>query len=175
MPLTKQKKEDILKDLTENFKKAKIVVFVNFHGLNVSLANDLRKMLRNAKTNYLVAKKTLIKKAIESVGFSGDMPKIDGEVSLAFSESDSIDFLKELKDFAKKNKIKLLGGVFENKFIGDETVVMLANIPPREVLLGQFVNVVNSPIQGIVGTLNAVVGGFVNVLREIKNSRSQLN
>jgi large subunit ribosomal protein L10 len=169
MSITRQKKGEILKDLEENFKKAKIIVFVNFHGLNVSAAAELRKLLREIGVKYLVAKKTLIKKALEGFGFGGELPKLEGEISLAFSESDPIISAKTLEQFAKKNKtIKLLGGIFENKYIGSEILVMLANIPPREVLLGQLVNVINSPIQGLVVTLNRVMENFLNVLSQIK-------
>lgn len=166
--ISKQKKEEILKDLQENLKKAKDVIFVNFHGLNVSATNELRKLLRNLKVKYLVAKKTLIKKAFDSINFAGDMPELEGEIALAFSSDDPIVLARELKQFAKNHKIKFLGGVFENKYIDSNTVIMLANIPPREVLLAQFVNIINSPIQGTVVTLNGIITKFVRILSEIK-------
>jgi len=171
--ITKQKKEEILKKLETNLKKAKIVVFVNFHGLSVSLANELRKILRSADVTYMVAKKTLIKKALESFGFSGEMPKLDGEIAIAVSNSDPIASAKVLEEFAKKNKdkIKLSGGVFENKYIGAETVAMLANIPPREILLGQIVNIINSPIQELVVALNGITTKFVRTLGEIAKKK----
>lgn len=171
--ITKQKKEEILKKLEINLKKAKIVVFVNFHGLSVSLANELRKILRNMGVTYVVAKKTLIKKALETFGFSGEMPKLEGEIAIALSEGDPIASAKALEQFAKKNKgkINLIGGVFENKYIGAETVIMLANIPPREILLGQLVNIINSPIQGLVVTLNGITTKFVRILNEIAKNK----
>jgi len=170
--ITKQKKQEILKDLENNFKKAKLVVFVNFHGLNVSASAELRKLLREIGVKYLVAKKTLIKKALESFGFSGELPKLEGEISLALSEGDPLAPAKTLEQFAKKNKtIKLLGGVWDNKYINSETMMTLANIPSREVLLGQLVNVINSPIQGLVVTLNGITQKFVRVLSEISKKR----
>lgn len=172
MPITKQKKEEILKGLQEKLKGAKIIIFVNFHGLNVSRASELRVILRNIGSEYTVAKKTLIKKALSQFGFEGEIPSLDGEAAMAFSESDPIGPARELNSFAKKNNIKILGGVFENKFIGSETVVMLANIPPREILLGQFANVINSPIQGVVGVLQGILRNFVGVLSEAQKKRS---
>ncbi|MBI4692035.1 MAG: 50S ribosomal protein L10 [Candidatus Terrybacteria bacterium] len=174
MSITKQKKEEILENLKESLKKAKIVVFVNFHGLSVSLANELRKILRSMGVTYMVAKKTLIKKALETFGFSGEMPKLEGEIAIAVSDSDPLASAKALEQFAKKNKdkIKLGGGVFENKYIGAETVIMLANIPAREILLGQLVNIINSPIQGLVVTLNGLVSKFVRTLEEIAKKKS---
>jgi large subunit ribosomal protein L10 len=165
--ITKQKKEEILKDLKKALKKAKAVVFVNFHGLNVSISTQIRMALRKSGIKYFVTKKTLIRKAFEEFGFSGEMPVLEGEIALAISEDDPIVLAKELKSFFDKKNIKIAGGVFENRFIDDKTVVMLANIPPREVLLAQFVNVINSPIQGLVVTLDGVMGKFVRTLNEI--------
>lgn len=173
MTTTRQKKEEIIKDLKENLKKAKLIIFVNFHGLNVSAATQLRRLLGNIGARYLVAKKTLIKKALESFGLEGEILNLEGEVAMAFCEQDPILSAKAIEQFAKKNKaIKILGGVFENKYIGQKSVIMLANVPPREVLLGQFVHVINAPIQGLVVTLNGVMRNFVNVLNQIKNVKT---
>lgn len=169
MAITRQKKEQILKNVKDGLKKAKLVVFVNFHGLNVEAANELRKLLKNVGVGYLVAKKTIIKKAFEQFKFEGEMPNLEGEIALAVSDGDAIVQAKELQQFAKKTKkISLIGGIFENKYIGAETVVMLANIPSREVLLGKFVNIINSPLQGLVGTLQGNIRNLVSVLSQIK-------
>lgn len=172
MAVTKQKKEEVLRKLKDGLKKSKFIVFVNFHGLNVASAGELRKMLRKMEAGYSVVKKTLIKKALEEIKFSGDIPELEGEIGVAFSENDSVETIKSLRDFAKKKNIKLIGGVFENKYIDDKTVIMLANIPPREILLAQLVNVINSPIQGVVVSLNEIMGNFVRVLNQIKNVKT---
>jgi len=168
MSLTKQKKQEILKDLETNLKKAKIVIFVNFHGLNVVNSNKLRKLLREIGVRYLVVKKTLAKKALEMIGLKGEMPNLEGELALAFSEQDPIISAKTLEKFAKENKtIKLIGGVWDNKYINSETVLTLANIPSREILLGKLVYIINSPIQGLVGVLNGITKNLVSVLNQI--------
>lgn len=167
MPITKQKKTEILKDLKEALKKAKAVVFVNFHGLNVSISTQIRRVLRKSGIKYFVTRKTLIRKAFEEFGFSGEMPVLEGEIALAISEDDPIILVKELKNFFDKKNIKIIGGVFENRFIDEKTVVMLANIPSKEVLLAQFVNVINSPIQGTVVALNGIISKFVRTLNEV--------
>ncbi len=167
--ITKQKKQEILKDLETNLKKAKIIIFVNFHGLNVTASHKLRKMLREIRVHYLVVKKTLAKKSLEVVGFKGTLPNLEGELALAYSEQDPIISAKALEKFAKENKaIKLIGGVFEDKYIGPESVIMLANIPPKEILLGKLVYIINSPIRGMVVTLNGVIKNLVSVLSQIK-------
>lgn len=155
--ITKQKKQEILRDLEAGLKKAKIVIFVNFHGLSVSAAHNLRKLLREIGVTYVVVKKTLAKKALEAIKFEGEIPKLDGELAVAYSEDDSIASAKALDVFAKKNKtIKLIGGIWENKFISQESIIALANIPSREILLGKLVYIINSPIQRLVATLNSI-------------------
>lgn len=171
MAITRQKKEETIKDLKEKLKKSQVIIFVNFHGLNVLAVSDLRRKLREIDTGYKVVKKTLIKKTLENFGLEGEFPELEGEVAVVFSESDPIAPAKLIKEFAKKNSIKLVAGVFENKYIDGNTVVMLANIPPREVLLGQLVNVINSPIQGLVVTLNGVISKFVRTLGEIAKNK----
>lgn len=173
MAITRQKKEEILKNLRENIKQANIVVFVNFHGLSVLKAMELRKMLRQIGAGYVVVKKTIIKKAFEKSGFSGELPELEGEIALAFSKEDPIASAKTIEQFAKKNKtIKIMGGMFESNFVGSDKIIVLANIPPREVLLSQFVNVINSPIQGVVSVLDGVIRNFAVVLNQIAKSRS---
>lgn len=155
--LTKQKKQEILKELETGLKKAKIVIFVNFHGLNVSAAGKLRKILREIGVKYLVVKKTLAKKALEAIKFEGVMPEMEGELAVAYSESDPLASAKALEDFARKNKtIKLIGGIFENNYMDSESIIALANIPSREILLGKLVYVINSPVQGLVVALSRI-------------------
>jgi len=138
----------------------------------VSGVNELRRALRNIGAKYAVAKKTLIKKAFEQVGFNGATPDLEGQIGLVFSENDPVPAARELKNLAKKLEIKVIGGIFENKFVEAGEFAKLADIPAREVLLGQFVNVINSPVRGMVGALNGVIRNFVVVLNEIKQKRS---
>ena len=90
MAISRQKKEEILKNLREDIKQAGIIVFVNFHGLSVLRATELRRVLRQIGAKYVVAKKTIIKKAFEKSGFSGELPELEGEIALAFSKEDPV-------------------------------------------------------------------------------------
>lgn len=157
MAVTRQKKQEILKELEKDLKTAKVVIFVNFHGLSVKLANELRKMLKKTGVKYLVAKKTLLKKVLGAFSFEGDLPELEGEIGIAVSELDSLETIKTLQQFAKKNKtLKLTAGIWENKYIDGEKVMALANIPSREILLSQLVNIIKSPVQRLVVTLNSI-------------------
>lgn len=161
MAITKEKKSNIIDKLKSIAKKGKTIVFVNFHGLSVGGVNELRKNLREKTVGYYVAKKTLIKRAFGEAGFSGEIPELDGEIGLAYLSDESGDVLspiKEVYNFQKKNTevVKIAGGVYEEGFVSSEFVMQMAQIPNRETLYAQFVNLINSPIQGLAMALDQI-------------------
>jgi len=171
MPITRQKKEEILKELEGDFKDSKIIIFVNFHGLGVSLTNKLRRLLREINAKYLVAKKTLIKKALGSVNLLENVPKMEGEIALVVSKDDPLAPAKILDKFIKENKLlAFIGGVYDGKYIDSKTIKEIASIPSREILFGKLVYVIVSPQRGLVVTLNGVIRNLVGVLSQIAAS-----
>ncbi len=157
MPQNKENKKEVVKKLKEIFKDSKSLVFVNFHGLKVSQSSELRKNLRKEKLNYLVAKKTLIKKALEGAPLKGEIPALNGEVALAYGE-DLTAPSREIYEFQKKNKenISILGGIFDGEYKNQDEMISIASIPALQVLYGQFVNLINSPIQGFAMVLSEI-------------------
>lgn len=172
MAITKQKKEDILKELNDWVKKAKVVVFVNFHGLTNVLSQELRRLMRGSEARYLVAKKTLVKKVLDEAGFSGEMPVFDGELGLVFGEGDVVSPVKNLFKFTKAHaEVVMVGGVLSKSYLDKTSVIKLAELPSREVLLAQFLGVANSPVRGLVGVLSGAQRNLVNVLSQIKSQK----
>jgi len=157
MAITKDKKKDILDGVSAFLKTSASVVFVNFHGLTVAEITEMRSKLRESNVLYKVAKKTLIKKALNDGGYTGEMPELPGELALAYS-SDLLDPAREVFEFEKKfkNKISIVGGVFDGQFKTKEEMTVIASIPGRQTLYAQFVNLINSPIQGLVIGLDAI-------------------
>ena len=157
MPITKDKKKVTLEKIQDAVKDSSSVVFVNFHGLTVTESSEMRNALRANDVKYFVAKKTLIKKAFEGGKIENELPALDGEVAIAYG-SDAIAPAREVYAFQQKftGKLSILGGVFEGSFKDKESMMSIATIPPLQVLYGQFVNLINSPIQGLVIALNAV-------------------
>lgn len=173
MAITRQKKEEIVKKTEDILKNSESIVFVNFHGIGVKDTDELRSSLREKGVGYSVLKKTLVKRVLKESGFEGDVPQLDGELALAYSE-DAIAPARGIMEFQKKHKkvISPLGGVFESRYIGIDEVKQLALIPSREVLYGQFVGLLNSPIQQTVGVLNNVVGSLVIALDQIAQAKA---
>lgn len=157
MAISKEKKEGILNKVKDSIKGAQSVVFVNFHGLNVGEVTDLRRKLSEENVGYFVAKKTLIKKALEEQKYEGEIPQLDGELALAFAD-DLTAPARGVYDFQKthKNNISILGGVFEGKYMDQVAMTEIAAIPATNVLYGQFVNLINTPIQQIVTVLDKI-------------------
>lgn len=157
MAITKDKKSEILNKLKDKVLKAETIVFVNFHKLPVAQTTELRKNLTSQNVHYMVAKKTLIGRAFKEAGIAGEMPVLDGEVAMAYGD-DQILPAKLVYEFQKKNAelIKIIGGVFEGKYMDQPSMMSVATIPGREILYGQFVNIINSPIQGFVMALDQI-------------------
>lgn len=157
MAVSKAKKAESLKKIEKIAKDSKSIVFVNFHGLPVNDTNAMRKLMTKSDIGYTVAKKTLIKKALTGITVSGVCPEFVGELALAYGE-DLIAPAREVYAVEKKNKdkFKILGGIFNGEYKNAEEMIAIASIPSRETLYAQFVNVINSPIQGFVMALDAI-------------------
>lgn len=155
MAITKAKKETILSKLEGVKGEADSIVFVKFNGMTVANITTMRESLRQKGVGYYVAKKTLMERAFGS-SYEGSMPQLDGEIAIAYS-TDAIAPAQNIKEHALKYKdsLAIVGGVFQGVFKNQAEMTEIASIPPLQVLRGMFVNVINSPIQGMVIALNA--------------------
>jgi len=169
MPLTKEKKSQVLKEVSEWARKSNIVIFVNFHGLTMEVSTKLRALMRGVGAKYLVAKKTLIRKALEEFGFSGQMPDLKGEVGMVFGQDEISVPAKSLAKFAKEHpEVSILGGIYEKGFVAMDSVAKIAALPEKDVLIGRFIYMVNAPMRQLVGVLQAPMRDFISVLSQIK-------
>lgn len=157
MAINKQKKEQIIEKLQEGFKSAKSLVFVNFKNLSVGNATEMRQGLKDEGVSYTVAKKTLTKRVLDEQKYEGEMPALEGELALAWSE-DLTAPARGIWNFGKKfpDTLKILGGVFEGKYMNASEMEEIATIPGIPVLRGKFVNIINSPIQRMAIALNEI-------------------
>ncbi|MDO8408268.1 MAG: 50S ribosomal protein L10 [bacterium] len=159
MAISKDKKRELLAKLADVLAEARSVVFVSFSKLTVTDASAMRHALSQEGVRYLVAKKTLLRLALASRGYEGQAPELPGEVALAWTAlADTTVPARAIYAFGKKLKgaVVLVGGVFENAFADAAAITAIAIIPPLPVLRGMFVNVINSPIQGLVIALDKI-------------------
>ncbi|MEK7612573.1 MAG: 50S ribosomal protein L10 [Patescibacteria group bacterium] len=146
MAITKQKKEEIVAKVEEIAKKAKTIVFANFKKLTVNDQTQMRRSLRAQDVGYTVAKKSLLRRVLESAGYEGQVPELEGEIAIAYG-SDELAPARELATFVKKfpEQLAFAGGVFGGKFVSKEEIASIAAIPGMETLRAMFAQVINSP------------------------------
>ena len=157
MAITKEKKKEIITGLEKVVKDSKSMVFVQFNKLLVKDASLIRRSLKSEDIGYVVAKKTLFKRVLNSAGIKGDAPTLDGELAVVYGE-DVIAPARSIYDFQKKldGKVSILGGIFDGEYRSQKEMLSIASIPSLQVLRGMFVNVINSPIQRFAIALNAI-------------------
>lgn len=169
MTVTRKMKEQSLADLTKRFKDAKSVVFSENKGLTVKEIQELRKILRENKSDMKIAKKTLMKIAAKEAGYS-DIPDdiMPGAVGIVFSYDDVVAGAREIYNYAKKHEaLSLLGGLLDGKVLSFAEAKTLATIPSKQELLTKLVYVLKSPIAGFHGALHGTLAGFVRTLDAI--------
>lgn len=158
MAITKDKKREIIAKIEDALKNATSAVFVRFNKLNVADTANMRRTLKKEGVGYYVAKKTLMRLALEKRGFAGTLPELPGEIALVWGEGDATVPARGIYEHVRKLKgaLTIVGGIFENAFADAAQMTAIAVIPPMPVLRGMFANVINSPLQRFAIALNEV-------------------
>ena len=156
MAISKGKKVEVIEKITAGLKEAETVTFVNFHGLTVKEVTELRRALRAEGVKYYVAKKTLVKRALDAEKVTGTQPELTGELALAWS-NDAVASARGVFEFQKthKEKVKLLGGVYQGAYMNQAEITTLAMIPGMNGLRGQFLSLLQNSIAGVVRVIDA--------------------
>jgi len=117
----------------------------------------MRRALRAQNVSFKVAKKTLIKRALDTKGYEGTMPELVGELAMAAS-ADLLDSAREVYEFEKKfkEKITIMGGVFDGVYKNRAEMLVIASIPGRDTLYAQFLQLISSPVSGFVRALDQI-------------------
>jgi len=173
MPKSKLQKQETIKSLEDGLKSAKAVVFANFQGLKVSEAEELRRECRKNDIKVVAAKKTLVKRACQEMGLTDVDPKIfSGGVATFMALGDEVSAARIVNNFSKTHEIlQVFGGVLEGKFINVAMVKSLANLPSKQELLAKLVGSINAPVSGFVNVLAGNLRGLVGVLNNIAKSK----
>ncbi len=168
--MANQKKIDIVDAATKSFENSGGVYFTKYTGLDVPSITGLRKSFTSNSVQFSVIKNTLTKIAAKNAGLEGKFDDLlNGQVAIAFSE-DPVAPARVIKDFLKENKdsLEVLGVFFEGELYDADKYKQLASLPSKEVLLGQFVSCLNSPMFKLVSTLNSSMSKVVFALKAIQ-------
>ena len=168
-----EQKKAVVAAMSEKLKSSCAGVLVNYQGINVTDDTALRKELREAGVEYMVAKNTLLKRAAESAEISGLEPSLEGATAIAISENDYVAASRILCKFAKDHDFfKIKSGFIDGKVIDSKEVSNLAKLPSREVLIAQVLGGLNAPISGLANVLNGTIRGLVVALSAIAAKQS---
>ncbi len=156
MAITKEKKTEVVEKVHGIAQTAKTIVFANFKKLPVNQQNELRQALRAQGIGYTVAKKNLVRRGFGDT-FAGDIPELNGEISLVYGE-DELAPAREFAVFVKKypEQLAFAGGVFGGKYITKDEITSIAAIPGMQILRAQFVQLINSPLQRLAVVLDQI-------------------
>ena len=170
--LTKEQKKQIVEELADRIKRQQSLIFTDVTGVNVTEIQGLRKKLREAEIEYKVAKKNLIKLALEKdpirQELSNGVKKLTGTIGLAISYKDPIRSAKILDNFSKEHKeFKILGGIMENKVLAIEDIEELAKIPSKDELLTMFIGSLKAPITNFANILQGSTRNLLLILKQI--------
>jgi large subunit ribosomal protein L10 len=167
-----KEKQQIAEDLRDRLSKSAIIVLTDYQGLDVAAMNDLRRKLRAEEIEYQVVKNTLLTRAAEDSDIALIKDYFKGPSAIALSYDDPIAPAKVLSQFAKENsKLEIKVGVMNGQVLDPSAIKALAQLPPREVLLGQFLSALNAIPTSFVRTLAEVPRSFVSVLAAIRDQK----
>jgi large subunit ribosomal protein L10 len=162
MAKTKAQKGEIITKLEDAFKNGASSVFVHFTKVTVAEESAMRRQLRKEGVSYFVAKKTLIRRALESLGHAHAELPLEGEVAIAYGGGEDATVASRLiHEFGKKltDKLSILGGIFEGKLVDAAHMREIATIPPLKSLQAMFAQLLNSPRQRFAVVLSKVAEG----------------
>ncbi len=171
MAKTKLQKQEALRDIQHGFEDSKLVVLTSYSKMPVQDVSQLRRKLNQESVSLKTVKKTLLKKAMTDIVDENDMLEI-GNLSLAYGK-DETTAAKVLAEFVKTHEnFKILGGWLENKFLTKDRVSALAKLLSKEETLAKLCGTLNGPLNSFVRVLNGNTRGLVNVLKAIKDQKS---
>ena len=175
MPKTREQKKEILNNLIDQIKEAKMIVWFRMFGLPVNDQNKLKLEMKKNNAKLQVVKKTLIDLAFKRLSIEGlDVSDIYNTLTFGFVfDEDFVPALKTLYNFSKdqEEKIEIIGGFDKERFFDATEVIALAKLPSKEVLLGKVVGSLNAPISNFVFVLNNTLAKLIWALNAIKEKK----
>jgi large subunit ribosomal protein L10 len=174
MAKTRPQKEIEVQELTDRLQRMKVAVFATNGGLKVKEVTALRSLLRQNNVDFMVAKKTLLKRALAAANMSGiDVSGIQASFGIAFGLTDEVAPAKLLAQFAKNHEaLTFLGGIMNSSFVPVEQIEALAKLPTRDQLRGQLVGTLAAPLSGLVNVLAGNLRGLVRVIDAVRERRA---
>jgi large subunit ribosomal protein L10 len=166
--MNREEKSATIQEIAAQIEASEAIFAVDYRGISVSQAAELRTKLREHDSSFRVVKNRLTKLAAEQVGEARLDELLQGPTALTFVKGDTAAAAKAITTFNKEHKVLTYkGGFMEGASLDDDAFKSIAQLPSREVMIGQFAGVVASPLTGLVRGLGALISGLALQLGQI--------
>jgi large subunit ribosomal protein L10 len=165
--VNRDQKASAVAEIADQIKESQAVFAVDYRGITVAQVAELRGKLRDSDATFRVVKNTLTERAADAADAEALKSVLEGPTALTFVRGDAAGAAKAIADFQKATGGELLpfkGGLMEGAAVDAAQITAISKLPSREVLYGQLVGLVASPITGLARSLNQLVGGLAVAL-----------
>src|SRR6476646_5644790 len=166
--MNREAKSATIQEIAAQIEASEAIFAVDYRGISVPQAAELRSKLREADASFRIVKNRLTKLAADKAGEDRLAELLEGPTALTFVRGDTAQAAKAISTFNKEHEVLTFkGGFMEGLVLDEGKFKSIAKLPSREVLYGQFAGIVASPITGVVRGLNALIQGLASQLGQI--------
>jgi large subunit ribosomal protein L10 len=166
--MNRDQKSAVIEEIAAQIEGADAVFAVDYRGISVPEAADLRARLRDANATFRVVKNSLTERAADRAGAETLKQLLEGPTAFTFVHGDAATAAKAISDFARvTNALAFKGGLMDGQELTAEQIGAISRLPAREVLYAQLVSTVAAPVTGLVRGLAALIGGVARQLQQI--------
>jgi large subunit ribosomal protein L10 len=168
-------KQAIVESLSSTLSEAPLIALVDYNGITVEQINQIRRSLESKGINYVVAKNTLILKAVEGSDKEGLAPYLKGMTGLVISNEDAIGSAKAIREVSKefKTTFNIKGGFFDGDILNAIGVDKVADLPSKEELLSTLLRTIQEPARQILGVLQGPARDLMFLLKNYEEKLSE--
>lgn len=172
--MKRSEKEEIVAEVAEVARRARGLFFTDFTGLTVEQITELRREFRKSGVQYRVAKNTLIRKALQSLGsYDAVSDRLVGPTGVAFAFDDPVAPAKIIQKFREKyDRPSLKVCVIEKEVYGGESLAEIARMPTRKEMMAAIAGSIQAPLAGVPVVIQAVLRDLVSVVGEIEKKKA---
>jgi large subunit ribosomal protein L10 len=170
--MNRDQKAATIAEIAADIDKSQAVFVVDYRGISVPQIAELRAKLREADASFRVVKNSLTERAADHTGAQELKPLLQGPTALTFVRGDAALAAKAIADYGRLTQLlPFKGGLMDGAPLDADQLRSISRLPSREVLYGQLVGVVASPVTGLVRTLGALVGGLAVALGQVRDQK----
>ncbi len=166
--MKREEKTAVIDELAEDLGAAEAIFAVDYKGISVPQAAELRSKLRESDAQFKVVKNRLAKLAAEKAGTEDIDDLLQGPIALTLIKGDPVVVAKTITTFTKEHEVlEYRGGVMDGAPLDVDSFQAIASLPGRDVLHGQLVGLAASPLTGLVAGLSNMISGLGRQLAQI--------